>query len=129
MAEHDEQVALFDWLGLRANQAGMGALRFAFAIPNGGWRAKTTGKWLKAEGLKPGVPDTFLPIPRGGYFGLWIEMKWGGNKPTLEQIAYLNFLDSVGFCTRVCYDAEEAMAEIEWYMKLPPTTVKCLEIA
>lgn len=46
-----------------------------FAIPNGGLRDKITAGNLKREGVKRGVPDIFLPVPRGGYNGLFVEMK------------------------------------------------------
>lgn len=46
-----------------------------FAIPNGGLRDKITASNLKREGVKPGVPDILLPVARGGFHGLFIEMK------------------------------------------------------
>ena len=46
-----------------------------FAIPNGGLRDKITAANLKREGVKPGVPDIFLPVARGGWHGLFVEMK------------------------------------------------------
>jgi hypothetical protein len=118
MTEHDEQVSLFDWAAWQKNLEGWEDLDYMFAIPNGGWRAKSTGKWLKAEGLKPGVPDACLPVPRGQYAGLWIEMKFGGNTPTNEQKNYLAFLSRQGYYTCICQGATEAIEVIEWYWSL-----------
>ena len=45
---------------------------FAFAVPNGGARDAKTGKKLKAEGVKPGVPDIALVINGAPHF---LELK------------------------------------------------------
>lgn len=45
------------------------------AVPNGGDREAWVGAKMKAEGVKKGVPDMFLPIPIGMYAGLVIELK------------------------------------------------------
>ena len=56
----------------------------------------TVGQAVKAkkQGLKKGYPDLFLPVVRGGYCGLFIEMKKrkGGrlSKEQREMLAYLN---------------------------------------
>ena len=44
-------------------------------IPNGGTRDAVEAKHLKQQGVKSGVPDLCLPVPRGQYHGLYIEMK------------------------------------------------------
>ena len=36
-------------------------------------------------GVKAGVPDLCLPVPMNGYAGLYIEMKYGSNKPTAQK--------------------------------------------
>jgi hypothetical protein len=38
-------------------------------------RTPALANWPKAEGMKPGVLDLLLPVGRGGYYGLFIEMK------------------------------------------------------
>lgn len=48
-----------------------------FAIPNGGKRDKITAANLRREGVKRGVPDVFLPVRRGAWAGLFIELKRG----------------------------------------------------
>lgn len=44
-------------------------------IPNGGTRDAVEAKHLKQQGVKSGVPDLCLPVPRGQYHGLYIEIK------------------------------------------------------
>lgn len=96
MSEHGEQCALFEWAALKINQ-GIEPLKWMHAIPNGGYRHKATAAKLKAEGVKRGVPDIYLPFPTRGYHGLYIEMKAGRNKTTPEQTEYLEWLNDVGY--------------------------------
>lgn len=114
MSERDEQVALIRWA--RAWEDVHPELALLFHIPNGGWRHKATAGRLKAEGVKAGVPDLFLPVPSDHHHGLFIEMKWGKNKPTETQQVWLSALRSEGYLTRVCYSAEEAKGEILEYL-------------
>ena len=122
MAEHDDQVAFFEWAAYMANLC-WPQLDYMFAIPNGGWRAIKTAGWMKIEGVKPGVPDIHLPIASGGFHGLYIEMKFGKNKPTESQEDYIEFLKERGYAVAVCYGFDEAVAVIVWYMNEPPTAV------
>jgi len=118
--EHNEQVAVFDWA--RANEYRLPALRLLHAIPNGGHRSKATAGRLKAEGVKAGVPDIFLPYPMFEPIlrhGLWIEMKVKPNRPTVEQSAWLCALAELGYSTRVCYSADEAIDAIRSYLRMP----------
>ena len=73
MTEHEEQVALMRLVEMHKGR--WPELGMLFAVPNGGDRNMLVAKKLKAEGVKKGVPDLCLPLPRGGYHGLYIEMK------------------------------------------------------
>lgn len=64
--EHWEQVQLFEW------SENLPELKLMHAIPNGGKRDIRVALKLKEEGVKPGVPDIFLPLSRGGKHGLYI---------------------------------------------------------
>src|SRR5699024_10256580 len=76
MTEHDEQVQLIRWAGLA--RGAYPALRWLHAVPNGGARNIVVARKLKAEGVQRGVPDLCLPVPRGPYHGLYIELKRAG---------------------------------------------------
>jgi len=93
-----------------------------YHVPNEGKRSALTGNRLKQAGLKPGVPDIVLPVARGGYIGLYIELKYGRNKATENQKDWLRGLRDQRHLTSVCYGWEQAKDLIEAYMKLPPTT-------
>ena len=61
--EHEEQVKVFTWA--RWAEAARPELALLFAVPNGGRRDKVTAGRLKAEGVKAGVLDIWLPVARG----------------------------------------------------------------
>lgn len=92
-------------------------LRWMFAVPNGGKRTKQQGRWMAAEGLRRGVPDVWLPVPRGAHPGLVIEHKVGKNKPTEEQTEWLAGLAALGWRTLVSYDFEASRKAIVDYLE------------
>lgn len=113
--EEAEQVALLEWAAYKTGQ--WPELTYLFHIPNGGLRNKATAARLKAAGVKPGVPDLFLPVTRGPYAGLFIEMKFGVNKPSPEQQRYLDMLAGEGYAVEVCYGCEQAIETITAYLR------------
>lgn len=115
-SESTEQITLIQWCDL--NKCVCPELGLIFHIPNGGKRSKTEAKRLKAEGVKAGVPDLFLPVARGKFHGLFIEMKYGNNKATAKQREWIIELNEQGYYATVCYGFEEAKATIESYIKL-----------
>lgn len=114
--EHEEQVKLFQWAA--ANIGKYPELEYLYAVPNGGHRHKAVAGRLKAEGARAGVPDVALPVRRGRYSGLHIEMKWGKNKTTTEQNKWLTFLATQGRWVAVCYSFEDAQKLIIHYLEL-----------
>ena len=88
-----------------------------YHIPNEGVRTKANGARLKAEGMKAGVPDICLPCARGGYHGLYIELKAGKNKPTKKQKEWSADLNAEGYYACVCWGWEAAQKVIEMYLK------------
>ena len=115
-SEHQSQVAVFQWAKLMEKR--WPELKLMFAIPNqtpgrsiGGWA------YMKAEGLRAGVPDIFLPVAHGGFFGLWIEMKSANNKPTAEQWGWIGALRLQGYQCRVCWSSAEAIAALTDYLE------------
>ena len=63
-----------------------------------------------------GVPDLCLPVPAGGFHGLYIEMKFGKNKPTEKQRWWLEQLEKQGYKAVVCWSAESVIKEIITYL-------------
>ena len=109
--EHDEQVAVIQYCTLRNIPV--------FAIPNGGHRNIITATRLKAEGVMPGVPDLFFPVPRLNFHGFFLEMKRRKqSRITEEQSKWLDFLNKNGYYVEVAYGADEAIKLINTYFKL-----------
>lgn len=122
MTEHDEQVAIFRWAQMQ--EAVCPELRMLYAIPNGGKRDKITAARLRDEGVKSGVPDICLPVPRGRYHALYIELKrraikgvQNAGKLTEDQKAWLDGLSEQGNMACVCYGAAEAIKTIKEYLR------------
>lgn len=91
---------------------------FMFHVPNGGSRNLLEAINLKRQGVKAGVPDVCLPVSRGGYHGLFIELKVRKNKTTKPQSKYIDYLNSEGYLAVVCYGHLEALETIKNYLKL-----------
>lgn len=106
-SEHGHQAALFCWANL--NKHIHPELALMFSVPNGGLRSTKTASRMKAEGVRPGVPDIFLPVARGNYHGLFIEMKNERGHVTAEQRKWLNDLRAQGYAVEVCFSWEAAV--------------------
>lgn len=89
-------------------------------IPNEGKRSLSYAARMKRMGLRSGFPDLLVPLARGGYHGLFIEMKYGKNKTTKEQKEWLERLSAEGYACAVCYNAAEAIKIIESYNRRKP---------
>lgn len=109
-SEAEEQAAVIQYCDLRHIPV--------FHIPNGGSRNKAEAARFKAQGVRPGVPDLFVPVPKGGYAGLFIEMKTPQGRVSEAQKRWLSRLKQNGYCTRVCRSFDEARRTIDFYMKL-----------
>ena len=114
--ESDEQSWLFQWAQDMAVLKWT-ELALMYHIPNGGSRNKVEAARLKAQGVKKGVPDIFLPVARGGYHGLYIEMKRRkGSVVSQEQKEYIAALIAQGYRVEVCKGFHAAADVIEEYM-------------
>lgn len=109
--EKNEQKKIMEYAKYRKE------LKWFFAIPNGGSRNLIEAVSLKAQGVKSGVPDMFLPLASCGYHGLFIELKVGENKVSENQKEFINDISKNGFLCVVCYGADETIEIIEKYLK------------
>lgn len=131
-SEHGEQTALFAWAnmarlygfqaanddrcyteagwalarygpGREPDHAPVPELQWFHAVHNQGHGDKIRGGMAKAEGVKRGVLDTFLPVRRGQFSGLYIEMKpLKSGALTEEQKEFKDFVLTQGFGAIMC---------------------------
>jgi len=114
VSEHSEQAALMDWARMQEHR--WPELRLLFHIPNGGARDAITGAQLKRAGVRAGVPDLMLPVARGPYHGMFLELKVGKNRPAEKQAAWLDALTQQGYLAVACWGWWEAKEVIEEYL-------------
>ena len=114
--EANEQIAVMQWVNLQSGK--WPELELLYHIPNGGSRNKIEAAHLKQQGVKAGVPDLHLPVARGKFHGLYIEMKYGKNKTTEKQDEWIKALRNQGHAVEVCYGWESAVEVITKYMNL-----------
>ena len=114
-SEAVEQTCLFRWAMMQPPDSG---IRLMMHIPNGGYRKPSEAAHFRAMGVRAGVPDIFLPVARGGYHGLWIEMKRRkGGRVSGEQTDWLDALRGQGYFCAVCYGWEEAAKAVTEYVR------------
>ena len=119
ISEHDEQVAVVEYLYNRYPSA------LFWATPNGarlsGGPSKRARQMnaLKAEGFLPGVSDLIIFEPRGGYPCMFLEMKRkNGGVISENQIDFLAQVEKRGAFTAIAHGADEAIELIDTYMGL-----------
>jgi hypothetical protein len=108
-----EQIRLFCWIRTRPDIE-----PYAFSVPNDRKTNRIMGAILKHMGLKPGVSDICVAIPRGPFHGLFIELKFGKNKATQHQLNFIENMRSKGYHALVCVGYMAARAAIEEYLSL-----------
>ena len=119
--EHAHQSALICWTRLAKTRQLLPKASRIYACPNGGSRGAGEGARFKAEGVRAGIPDLFLPVPWGRWPGLYIEMKKPDQATALKgglsdaQIDEIAALQTDGYPVFICYDWKDAAAVICQY--------------
>ena len=114
--EDNEQICLMEWATAQSGK--FPELSLIFHIPNGGKRNAREAARFKRMGVKAGVPDLFLPVPRGGCHGLFIELKAPRGKLSDYQRGWIKSLKASGYAVSVCYGYDEARQDILHYLAL-----------
>ena len=123
--EADEQAALFRWAKM------MERYHPELALLNGSLNGVrlSIGNAVKAKkaGMKKGFPDIQLPIAKGGYHGLFIELKikpYRNHKHKIiypkisgEQLWWISKLKTMGYRAVICKGFDAAMIEILNYLQ------------
>ena len=114
-SEEEEQIKVFEWA--EYNVGRYPELQLLYHIPNEGKRGRKAAGALKALGVKKGVPDICLPVRRGMYGALYIELKAKDGKVSKDQERWLNMLSTGGNVVCICYGGDSAIRVIEKYIK------------
>lgn len=108
-------MTLFSWAAMQSGK--YPELNLLYHVPNGGSRHKAEAGRLRAEGVKAGVPDLCLPVARGQYHGLYIELKrQRGGRTSDHQSEWLDALSAQGYKAELCYGWEQAAGTIIEYL-------------
>lgn len=78
---------------------------------------------LKKMGVKRGVPDLCLPVARGQFHGLYIEMKRSdGGTVSDDPLWWIEQLIGNGYASVICDGWESGKEALLWYLNLasPP---------
>jgi hypothetical protein len=115
--EDVEQIGLFELLEMQ--RCMWPELSLAYHVPNGGKRGKAEAGRLKAMGVKAGVPDVALPVPRRGYAGMYVEMKRTNGRDSDvrgNQKRWATDLREQGYYVVTAFGAVQAWEFIRWYI-------------
>ena len=107
---------MFEWANLLSGK--YPELKLMYHIPNGGIRNPVTAYRLKLQGVLAGVCDIHLPIPKGKYHSLYLELKAKYNKLTEKQRWFIDEMNRYGHYACVAYGLDEAIKVIEWYLNI-----------
>lgn len=91
--------------------------KLLFSVPNGGSRNKLEAINLKRQGVKSGVSDVILLIPKGGFASLCMEFKTKSGKQSSEQKEFQKQAENCGSKYVVVRSVKEAIQEMKIYLK------------
>lgn len=110
-SEDDVQIAFIDYCRRQRDER-----RLTLHIPNEAKRSEFGHARMVRKGLIPGAADNFIPAARGGWNGLWLELKAKGKKPTRAQIAFGVDMNAAGYAWAWADSIDLAMSITERYM-------------
>lgn len=116
--ESQHQQAVFKWAAQPSIRSKWPELSMLHHIKNETTEGPRQVAVDKANGVKKGVPDLHLPVARGRYHSLYIEMKTETGRTSPEQNWWIERLNAQGNFAEVCHGWQSAARVIEWYMNL-----------
>ncbi|WBF05251.1 hypothetical protein [Burkholderia phage CSP3] len=117
--EFEMQKALFEWARMPAVVRTMPGIDLLEGSMNGVKLTAAQAGKAKAAGMLKGSHDVRLPVARGCWIGLSIELKHGDNTPTDEQLAIGARLEAEGWRVHFVWDWLDAVKIITEYLSLP----------
>lgn len=117
-SEAQHQCAVIKWSQQVSVRSKWPFLKLLFHVPNGGKRNEIEAKHMKEQGVKRGVPDLCLPVARGKYHGLYIEMKTETGTTSPDQDWWIQELLKQGYFVEVCRGYQSAVSVLELYCEM-----------
>jgi hypothetical protein len=121
MSEHSEQAAVIMWA--RLHETKYPCLVWLHSSLNGivipappAVRARIINH-MKAEGMKRGIPDLFLPASRRGFHGFYWETKTAKGRPSIEQEQFAEYAEAAGYFMGMGA-AEACIESLQWYLSI-----------
>ncbi len=90
--------------------------KLIFAVPNGGSRNMIEAVNLKRQGVKSGVADVLLLIPKKGFASLCIEFKTKIGKQSKEQKEFQQQVEMCGSKYVIVRSVKQAIDEMKKYL-------------
>lgn len=112
--EEEIHKALIEWAGYK--EAEMPALKMLHHVPNGGKMPAGSAGKLKGMGMRRGLPDLVLPVPRSPHHGLYLELKSPSGRVRPTQRWWLQALAEAGYAVEVAYRLDDAIEAVEEYL-------------
>ena len=82
------------------------------------------GRKMKATGYVKGMPDLQIMEAKGGYFGLFLEIKTYKGRATKEQKEWIEDLNDRGYKAAIVKGLQEALETLDNYMNQASTETK-----
>lgn len=91
--------------------------KLLFSVPNGGSRNKIEAANLKRQGVKAGIADVILLIPKKGFACLCLEFKTKTGKQSPEQKEFQKQAENCGSKYVIVRSVKEAIEEVKNYLE------------
>ena len=91
--------------------------KLLFAVPNGGSRDEREAANLVRQGVKKGVADVILQIPKKGYATLCLEFKTPVGRQSPDQKEYQRQVEMAGSKYVIVRSVAEAIEAVRAYLK------------
>lgn len=113
--ENQELAAYMNWLSVSHPDC----YELTFHIANERKTSPKQGFLLKRMGVKPGVPDICMCVPRRTYHALYIEHKTISKSSRLsaEQKKWITLLNNEGYCAVTTRGLDDIISVTEKYLK------------
>ena len=110
VSEQSIHLAVMEWVALYPS-----IFPYILHFPNESPRTPRYGRLLKKMGMRKGVSDLFIALPRHNYHGAWIEIKSEKGRVSPAQKVFLDQMKEVNYYGNITYGMDETIKIIKWY--------------